>query len=121
MSFEFQEIEADLDGESIAGLTRGVVLAVNPLGEYKNVGITNLDNFKTSMEEIKGWRKEFAYDGSGNLQYIGKAEPGSTTASNVWQIKKMVYSSGNLAQELFADGDQLFNNIWDDRATYSYS
>jgi len=63
-----------------------------------------------------------AYDGSGNLEYQGKAMIGSAKGSALWQIKKMIYDgSGNLTDVQWADGNDAFDNIWDNRAGLSYS
>lgn len=52
--------------------------------------------------------------------YIGKAPIGSSTASAVWQIQKMV-ESANVTTVTWADGNSVFDNIWDNRASLSYS
>lgn len=52
--------------------------------------------------------------------YIGRALVGSSTASAVWQIKK-ISVSGVVSSFLLADGDDKYNNVWDDRASLSYS
>jgi len=67
------------------------------------------------------FRVELSYDGSDNIEYVGLAEAGTQTSEAKWQIKKLVYSGGNLVQVLFADGDTNFDNIWDNRASLSYS
>jgi hypothetical protein len=51
--------------------------------------------------------------------YIGKAAIGSSTASAVWQITKLDTSSGLI--KTWADSDSSFNNVWDNRASLSYS
>ena len=51
--------------------------------------------------------------------YIGKAPIASATSSAVWQISKLDTSSGLI--KTWADGDSDFNNIWDNRASLSYS
>lgn len=58
-------------------------------------------------------------DDSGAYTYVGKAVSGSSTASAVWQIQRLDESSGLVI--LFADGDTLFNNVWDNRVSLSYS
>jgi len=47
--------------------------------------------------------------------YIGKAQIGSATSAAVWQIASLNTSSGLI--KTWADGDSLFNNVWDNRAT----
>jgi len=64
---------------------------------------------------------QLAYDSDSQLQFQGFAEPGSATSGNLWQIREFTYSSGNLITILWADGNQLFDNVWDDRAALSYS
>lgn len=54
------------------------------------------------------------------VTYIGKAAVGSSAASAVWQIKKL--DSNTLAlDKTWADGDDNFDNIWNNRASLSYS
>ncbi len=52
--------------------------------------------------------------------YVGYAAPNSTTAVPVWRILKIIVS-GSLTTILFADGNNKFDNIWDNRASLSYS
>ena len=52
--------------------------------------------------------------------YIGKAAPGSAEGSAVWRIMRLTTTGDDLATQ-FADGDLLFNNVWDNRAALSYS
>lgn len=60
--------------------------------------------------------------GASGPVYIGEAIVGSSQSNSVWKIKKLTYDgSGNLAATLFADGNDNFDNIWDDRASLSYS
>ena len=61
------------------------------------------------------------YDASGDLIYSGKAEGGASKASAGWQIKKYIYTSGNLTDIQYADGNNNYDNIWNNRATLSYS
>ena len=60
------------------------------------------------------------YVGS-DLTYVGNAVAGSSSASAVWRIKKLFYDSGKLVNVYYADGDTEFNNVWDNRASLSYS
>lgn len=63
-----------------------------------------------------------AYDGSNNLIYSGKALTGSSKATACWQIKKYTYDgSSNLTDIQFCDGNNNFDNVWNDRVSYSYS
>ena len=58
-------------------------------------------------------------EASATITYVGLAVAGSATSSAVWRIKRLDSTSGLVV--LYADGDTNFNNIWDDRASLSYS
>lgn len=57
---------------------------------------------------------------SATVTYVGKAEISSGSGSAVWQIYKMTISGTQLIIT-WADGDSSFNNIWDNRASLTYS
>lgn len=54
-----------------------------------------------------------------NTVYIGYADIGSSEAAAVWRIKKINTTSG--ADTTWADGDDNYDNVWDDRTILSYS
>lgn len=63
-----------------------------------------------------------SHDASSNIEYFGKAKVGSVKADAVWQIMKILYdASNNLTDIQFAEGNEDFDNVWDDRAGLSYS
>jgi len=52
--------------------------------------------------------------------YIGNAEIGSVGSDATWQIKKL--DTNTLAlDKTWADGNDNADNVWDDRASLSYS
>lgn len=53
------------------------------------------------------------------ITYIGLAALGSDTSQAVWQIKKIDETSG--IEITFADGNADFDNIWDNRASLTYT
>lgn len=57
-------------------------------------------------------------DEGATYTYIGKAQWGTPTSSALWRIIRITNASGDMDA---ADGDDLFNNIWDNRASLSYS
>lgn len=59
-------------------------------------------------------------DAGSGVSYVGKAKPGSATSSAVWRVFKMVEASGDITIT-YADGNAQFDNIWDNRASLSYS
>ena len=60
-----------------------------------------------------------AYDsGNRNLMYTGTAATGSATSSAAWKISRYNMASGAIQ---YADGNENFDNIWDNRESLSYS
>lgn len=53
-----------------------------------------------------------------NVVYLGYAEIGADDADPVWRVKKIVTTSG--ADITWADGDDEYDNIWDDRISLTY-
>lgn len=53
----------------------------------------------------------------GVMTYIGNAEIGAIESDPVWQIKRL--ETPGLTKK-WADGDDLFDNVWDDYATITY-
>lgn len=56
--------------------------------------------------------------GDSNIQYVGKAGLGSATGDAVWQIKRIDSTSGTVIT--FADSDDKYDNIWDNRESLTY-
>lgn len=68
------------------------------------------------------WTIALSYDASGNVEYVGWAEPGTAKTASGWRIIKLTYdASGNVTDVQWADGDDAFDNVWNNRTTYSYS
>ncbi len=59
-------------------------------------------------------------EASSTVTYVGYAILGTATSAASWQIKK-ISISGTVTRILWADGNSFYDNIWDDRATLSYS
>lgn len=57
---------------------------------------------------------------SAGITYVGQAVVGALEASAVWQIKKIT-ESGSTTKIEFADGNQAFDNVWNNRASLTYS
>lgn len=58
-------------------------------------------------------------DSATPVSYIGEAPVGSATSAAVWRIKKVDETSGTIVT--WADGNSQFDNIWDNRASLTYS
>lgn len=55
------------------------------------------------------------------VTYRGDALPGTTTATAAWRVTRLSLSSDGDIEILYADGDDAFDNIWDNRLSLSYS
>jgi len=64
--------------------------------------------------------KTLVDEASSAVTYVGESLTGTSASSALWRIKRLTQSGTVLLVE-WADGDGLFDNIWDDRATLSYS
>lgn len=56
---------------------------------------------------------------SSSITYVGRAAVGTATSAASWQVQRISVSGVVTAIE-WADGDGLFNNVWDNRAALSY-
>lgn len=57
---------------------------------------------------------------STTITYIGKANPGSLGSEDKWQILR-IQTSGTVDTFEWADGNENFDNVWDNRVSLSYS
>lgn len=58
-------------------------------------------------------------EASATVMYVGEATPGELTSTAKWRIKKVDQTSGVVVT--WADGNNNFDNVWDNRVTLSYS
>ncbi len=59
-------------------------------------------------------------EASSTVTYIGKAAIGAATGSASWQIQRLTTSGGTITIA-WADGDADYDNVWNNRASLSYS
>ncbi len=57
---------------------------------------------------------------SSTLSYAGRAAMGVTTDQALWQIKEITVS-GTQTIVKYADGNTNYDNVYDDRASLTYS
>ena len=55
------------------------------------------------------------------VTYRGDATPGTLTSASAWRIQRMTVQSDGDTEVLFADGNDNYDNIWDNRLSLSYS
>ena len=76
------------------------------------------ENLNTVQLGYDDYGMRYAYNASGNIQYMGKSEPGTQTNSIGWQIKFYEYD-GTIADAVtsvtWASGCRDFTYQWDQR------
>jgi hypothetical protein len=55
------------------------------------------------------------------VTYRGDALPGTTEAAALWRVTRFTLQSDGDTEVLYADGNDSFDNIWDNRLSLSYS
>jgi hypothetical protein len=55
------------------------------------------------------------------VSYIGEAPIGTAASAASWRIKKLTEASDGDVTLEWADGNSDFDNVWNDRASLSYS
>lgn len=58
-------------------------------------------------------------DAGSGVTYVGSAAAGAGVGDAVWQIKKIVELNGDITIT-WADGDSLYDNVWNNRASLTY-
>lgn len=86
----------------------------------------NLASIKTNLDSLYGVENRYTtaldYDANNNPIYIGMAAQGSAKGAALWLIRKLTFDvSNNVTNIVYANGSQSFNQIWDNRASLSYS
>lgn len=74
----------------------------------------------TILDSVRGLTATVVDEASASVIYVGKAAIGSATSAAVWRISKIT-TSGTVTQIMWADGDTASDNVWDNRASLSYS
>ena len=59
-------------------------------------------------------------DAGGGVTYVGRAKCGAATSDAIWSIKRLTIVGADSDVE-WADGNNDFDNVWDDRAALTYS
>lgn len=68
----------------------------------------------------------FDYVSGSDPIYVGAADPGVATSAAKWKIYKLTYatladSSNGVVSIKWANKSTMFDQIWDNRASYTYS
>lgn len=57
---------------------------------------------------------------SSTVAYAGQADPGTLTSAASWRVYRLTTVGEDVILE-YADGNANFDNVWDNRASLSYS
>jgi hypothetical protein len=96
--------------------------------QTEQIDILNVvkDNIQTIQNLMSVLDKKIFYeplledDGGAGIIYKGYALVGSTPDAPLWAIER-IQKVGDVDVHNWADGDKLFNNVWNDRESLSYS
>lgn len=66
-------------------------------------------------------RRSIRYDAaSSTTHYVGEAAIGQSESAPQWRIFRLTFAGESLDLK-WADGNDLFDNVWADRASLTYS
>jgi len=80
--------------------------------------VHSLGTVNTGLGNV--YTQQMAYTGN-LITYQGWAAPGTATSAAGWAIVLYTYSGNLLTGITWAGGAAAFNQVWDDRASLSYS
>lgn len=103
-------------------LQPGYILQIDSTGNFFELAA----NTGSGSEEDVKYAKLIDEVSNGNIAYIGEADPGTLTSVASWRIQRVTFADeDNTSNEdvtiEWADGNASFDNIWDNRASLSYS
>lgn len=119
----------DADGEFSEGVNKiaNYVWDTNTLswvkssggtGPGSNVAVTNFP----AVQSVSLPTTAKIYDQvDSTTAYLGDAAVGSSQASAVWRIQKLVFTASGGVTITWANGAATFVNVWNNRASLSYS
>jgi len=86
---------------------------------------SDIDAANAKIQEIElGIPLALRYDQDADpptVAYVGQAQPGTSEAVAGWRIQKLVFGGDGDITVQWADGNGLFDNIWNNRASLSYT
>ncbi|PHS23490.1 MAG: hypothetical protein COA83_09635 [Methylophaga sp.] len=97
------DLSLDIVEQSIEVLTVG---AQGPAGPAGSGGGAALQTIFEQLGVDNGFR--------------GDSALGTLTSQPLWQVVKIIIQEDGTPMELYADGDDAFVHIWDDRAGFNY-
>ena len=115
-------VEAKIYGtDTVTGNPTPVDVTDGKLGVDTEIELSSDSVNVTNNLDLKAYKTAISYDGNGEVEYVGEAEAGTADGDNVWRIKKLIYSSGDVIDVQWADGVDTFTKSWTGREGYTYS
>lgn len=113
----------------ITNVTDNIIIYnfANPLlGGSASTNVLTLDYDTTAMDNADDLQIHYVApddnviidESGGTYTYFGFASPASATSAARWKIKRLTQAT-NVFQ--LADGNDQYDNVWDNRASLSYS
>lgn len=81
--------------------------------------INELWGVVSGIESMANYALRYDYVDA-TTSYLGEAVPGSLSSAAVWRVKLLTFA-GDDVTVTYADGDSDFDNVWDNRASLTYS
>lgn len=91
---------------------------------FRNVAdeFSKMDNRVDELEMATQYATQYDQDADPpSYAYLGHAVPGTATSAATWRIQKLTFGAGGDVSTQWADGNSNFDNVWDNRASLSYS
>lgn len=107
-----QTVIFDFSRFGLGGTTAGNVLTLT----FNTVGQNDTDDLQIFLSTELETRVDETTNAT--YTYVGKAVPGTATSSAYWQIFRFE-TTGDL-NKVFADSNDKFDNVWDNRDSLSY-
>lgn len=101
---------------SKTGIVNRDDILINPATSEKQDAIISAINNISGSSNYKNIVDDYS---TPNIIYIGDAQIGSATSSAVWRIQKINKTTGTVIT--WADGNDSFDNVWDNRLSLIYS
>ena len=98
-----------------SGTTRGTDIDMAEHG--RTGGVSTGEGYK----KVKNPEEQVIIDAAdSSTTYTGAARIAGSSADAIWQVKRIVVN-GTITSFAYADGDDNYDNVWDDRAGLVYS
>ena len=107
-----------LYGDTDATATHALISGKDSSGNIVDIKLTSDGYMINDASRPKATRKD---DAGSSIVYYGYANPGTATSAASWRIMKMDKSADPDFTITWADGNDNYDNIWDNRASLTYS